>query len=71
MMDELRFSEEVYADALGEAFEQIVGESWEEGKDDESGCYFSRGHWVSSKSIAEAMRAAFDAGVWKAEIDAV
>lgn len=41
-------------------YEDLTGLKWEDAEDDTSGTYFSRDHWVSGASIAEALKAVED-----------
>jgi hypothetical protein len=41
-------------------YEEMTGCEWAEAEEDESGTYFSRGNWVSCKTIADALKAVAD-----------
>lgn len=66
----MKFSEATYETALDHICRELTGKEWEDARDDESGTYWSSDHWVSSRSICQALREAYDEGHDEGEMDA-
>lgn len=56
-----KFTDEDYRSALNDIVKTLIGDDWDDAKDDESGSDWGD-RWVSSRTICVALKAAYDAG---------